>query len=89
MKIIKLHGEKHKYVAIFDDNRKTKFGFSGMSDYVHHHDEARKKRYQDRHRKDLDTNDYHRAGYLSFYILWNKPTIEESLRDYKKRFRLN
>ena len=25
-----------------------------------------------RHKKDLDTNDPTRAGFLSYYILWNK-----------------
>jgi hypothetical protein len=26
------------------------------------------------------------AGTLALYILWNKPTIKESIKDYKKKF---
>jgi hypothetical protein len=86
MQIIKLHGEKHKYMAIFSDGKKQKFGFSGMNDYIITGDKDARERYKNRHRKDLDTDDPRRAGYLSFYLLWNKPTLEESIKDYKKRF---
>jgi hypothetical protein len=47
-----------------------------------------KERYLKRHKKDLRTNDPMRAGYLSYYLLWNKPTLQESIKDYKKKFNL-
>jgi hypothetical protein len=77
---------KHKWIAIFQDNRKTKFGAYGASDYTIHKDLARRDRYRARHKKDLETNDPYRAGYLSYYILWNKPTLEESVKDYNRLF---
>jgi len=86
MQIIKLHGEPKKYMAIFSDGKKTKFGASGMNDYTITGDKDARERYRSRHKKDLDTEDPRRAGYLSFYVLWNKPTIEESIKDYKRRF---
>ena len=49
-------------------------------------DKNRKRLYELRHKKDLDTKDPRRAGYLSMFILWNKPTIEESLKDFNRRF---
>ena len=33
--------------------------------------------------KDTRTGDPTRAGYLSLYILWNKPSLKASITDYK------
>lgn len=82
----------HKMKATFvnDDGRKktTHFGLKGASDYTIHKDIERRDRYRARHAKDLETGDPTRAGYLSYYILWNLPTISASLADYRKRFDL-
>jgi hypothetical protein len=80
-----------KWMAIFDnDGRKktTHFGASGYPDFTLSGDVEAKKLYMQRHKKDLDTNDPTKAGYLSYYLLWNKPTLAGSIRDYKKRFNL-
>lgn len=84
---------KKKFTAIFyDENKKkiktTHFGSAGMSDYTIHNDLERRNRYRKRHEKDLKTNDFKRAGYLSYYLLWNKKTFKNSLEDYLKRFKL-
>jgi hypothetical protein len=77
----------HKYVAIFSDGKTTKFGASGMKDYTLTGDEERRRLYRIRHKKDLDTKDPRRAGFLSYYILWGESTsIAENLRQYKSRF---
>lgn len=87
MHIIKLHGDQHKYMAVFNDGKKTKFGFSGMNDYTLTGDKKARDLYRARHRKDLDTGDPRRAGYLSFYVLWGNSTdINKNIADYKKRF---
>ena len=77
---------KHKWIAHFDNGKKTRFGASGMDDFTLTKDEEQKKRYITRHAKDLKTNDPTRAGFLSMFVLWNKPTIEESVRDFNRRF---
>tara|TARA_R100000734_G_C3309880_1_gene100602 strand:- start:1006 stop:1296 length:291 start_codon:yes stop_codon:yes gene_type:complete len=82
-----------KLMAIFyDDNGKkiktTHFGAKGMSDFTIHKDKERKERYLDRHRKRENWNAPMTAGALSRWILWNKPTLQGSIRDYKKRFKL-
>ena len=86
---IKKSPKSHKKLrATFEVNgkkRTTDFGAAGMSDYTRHHDKKRRSRYIKRHSKDLRTNDPTRAGYLSMYVLWNKPTIKQSISDYKKR----
>ena len=48
--------------------------------------EKRKKAYQARHKKDLETGDPRRPGFLSYYLLWNQPTLEASLREYQKKY---
>ena len=52
-----------------------------------HINEDRKNRYIDRHKKNENWNDPTTAGFLSRWILWNKPTITESIRDTKRRFK--
>jgi hypothetical protein len=60
-----------------------------MEDFTITKDEEQKKRYRDRHRKDLLTNDPTRAGYLSYYILWGDSTsFQKNLSAYKRRFNL-
>ena len=81
-----------KLRAQFADGTHTDFGAKGMMDYTLYYKqdkelaEERKKAYRERHKKDLNTGDPKRAGYLSYYILWNKPTVKESVAEYKKRF---
>ena len=88
-RIVKLEPAKdgiHKWIAHFDTGKKTKFGAKGYQDFTQHGDEVRAERYRARHRKDLDTKDPTRAGYLSYYVLWNKPTLEASVADFNRRF---
>ena len=83
--------ENKKYMAVFHEgnNKKTiHFGCAGMSDFTKHKDEARKLRYINRHRKRENWSDYKTAGSLSRWILWNKTSLRESIKDYKRRFKL-
>ena len=82
-----------KYRAVFTNlktnkEKTTDFGQKGANDFTITGDEEAKKRYLKRHAKDLNTKDPTRAGYLSYYILWNKKTLKSSIQDYKKRFNL-
>lgn len=90
IKLIKLNSGNKKYKAIFNVNGKQKtttFGARGYSDYTIHKDINRRNRYISRHLVDLKTKDPTRAGYLSMYIIWNYPTLAESITDYKKRLK--
>jgi hypothetical protein len=82
-----------KYQAEFEtDAGRTKtvhFGASGMKDYTLHSPmerEERKDNYISRHRAREDWNDPMSPGALSRWILWNRPTVSASLKDYKRRF---
>jgi len=82
-----------KLMAIFTkDNGRTKktyFGAAGMDDYTIKKDKEQRKRYRTRHKKDLSTGDYTRAGYLSYYILWgNSTSRKDNIAAYKRRFNL-
>ena len=91
--VIKKSNKKgKKLMAIFDlksGRKKTiHFGASGMSDYTIHKDPKRKERYMKRHRKREDWNNPLTAGALSRWILWGEPTLDASIKDFKKRFNL-
>jgi len=82
-----------KMMAIFYDESKKKiktthFGQETASDYTLHNDLARKMNYLARHKEREDWNDYMTAGALSRWILWEKPSLTESIKDYMRRFDL-
>ena len=79
-----------RYKAIFYDRNKekvktTQFGSSNHENYTIHKDDKRKELYRKRHHKD-NIDDPLSAGSLSWYLLWNKPTLEASIKDYERRF---
>jgi len=80
-----------KYDAIFRIDGKQKivsFGAKSYSDFIHHKNEARKQLYITRHQANEDWNNPVTPGALSRWILWNKPTLHESIIDFMKRFNL-
>ena len=78
-----------KLMATFETNGRRKvihFGSSGMRDYtIMGHDKNRMRLYRQRHMKDLKTGNPTRAGFLSMYVLWNKPSLQASISDYRRR----
>ena len=78
---------KHKYVAEFNNPYQLiPFGALGYEDFTIHGDQKRKTAYLRRHKKNEDWTNPRTAGALSRFILWNKPSIEESIKDFEKRF---
>ena len=57
-----------------------------MSDFTIHKDPERKNIYLDRHSKNENWNNPLTAGFYARHILWNEPTITESIRDTNRRF---
>ncbi len=87
------HKKEKKFDAVFvypDGHTKTvPFGARGMSDYTKHKDKTRKQRYLKRHAgmgEHWDQPDT--PGALSKWVLWNKPSFDASVSDFKKRFNL-
>lgn len=82
-----------KMMAVFESDtgrkRSVHFGASGMDDYTLTKDKEQRDRYRTRHKKDLETGDPTRAGFLSYYILWGDSTSRAAnISAYKKRFNL-
>ena len=95
-KFIKLEeadDKKHKYIVTLK-NQKTdrlnniKFGAYGMDDFTITKNEEQKMRYIERHRKRENWNDPSTAGFWSYWILWNKPTLQASLKETLKKYNL-
>ena len=82
--------DKKLMAEFFDGDKKVKtthFGAKGMDDYTLTGDKKARERYRTRHKKDLDTKDPTRAGFLSYYILWGDSTSrDKNIKDFKKRF---
>lgn len=80
-----------KLMAVFEneDTKRKKtvhFGAKGMDDYTITKDKEQRERYRERHKKDLETGDPTRAGFLSYEILWGASTSRaKNISDYKKR----
>ena len=96
--------KKYMAVFKNKDNKKIKtihFGAAGFRDYTLlwdkkspfyiDNEEGRKKvrtLYIDRHKKRENWALPDNAGSLSRWVLWNKPTLEGSIIDYKSKFKL-
>jgi len=91
VKIMRSPNKDKKYRAVFSRNGKIKnvdFGAAGMSDFTKHKDPERKQRYINRHKSRENFNDPTSRGALSRWVLWNKPSLSESVKDYKRKFKL-
>lgn len=96
--VVPAHDGVHKYKAVFlkDSGRKqtTKFGAEGYKDFIQYSKEDKdlaaehKSSYLTRHRKTEHWDQPLTAGALSRWILWSKPTLQESIADFRKKFQL-
>ena len=81
-----------KFDAVFRDKegkeKVVSFGQAGADDFTKTGDEEAKRLYLIRHRKNESWDKPMTPGALARWILWNKPTLKESIADYKKRFDL-
>lgn len=84
-------GKKWRVNLTVDGRSRTiHFGAAGMDDFTKKGDKAQKQRYLERHQKreNWTKSGIATPGFWSRWILWNKPTIAESLADARKRFKL-
>jgi len=77
-----------KFDVKLPDDKIISFGARGYEDYTIHKDSARKRRYIQRHRNGeiWTISGIETAGFWSRWILWNKPTLGESVRATERRF---
>jgi hypothetical protein len=78
-----------RFKAVFyNRNKKIKtvqFGDRRYENYTIHKDKKRKELYRKRHHKD-NIQDPMTAGALSWWLLWNKETLKESIEDFEDKF---
>ena len=80
-----------KFMVKNSNGKTVHFGASGYEDFTIHKDEQRKQRYISRHQsnENWDISGVDTAGFWSRWLLWNKPTIKESLDDIRNNFQIN
>jgi len=81
---VKLYRAKapYKFMAVFPDGPKVRFGRRGYSDYTLHKDKERMKRYVTRHarRENWTRSGSKTAGFWSRWLLWSKPNFGAALK---------
>lgn len=85
VQLTKSDNSKYKFTVIIN-GKKINFGAAGYSDYTIHHDPMRKKQYINRHQAREDWTNPLTAGFWSRWLLWNLPTIQQSINDINRRF---
>ena len=82
-----------KKFAVFFTNKVTgrentiHFGAKGYVDYTQKSDAEAKKSYRLRHAKDY-IEDITKAGCWSWWLLWNKSTLTESIKSMEEHFKI-
>ncbi len=89
--LTKLNNHIKKYKAIVLDTTTGKkktvlFGASGYQDYLIHKNDEKKNNYILRHKKNENWDDLFTAGFYSRWLLWNKKTLQASIKDVEKRY---
>ena len=85
---------KKKLMAVImlpDGTRKTvHFGATGYSDYTIHKTQKRMWNYSNRHkaRENWAKSGIDTAGFWSKWILWNKPSLEDSIKHTENKFNI-
>lgn len=84
----KSHLKNKKWRIVFPDNKSVDFGHRAYEDYTFHKDETRKKSYISRHKSSENWNKsgIRTAGFWSKHLLWNKPSLLQSIIDIERRF---
>ena len=82
------NNQNKKFMALIDDKKTIHFGAKLYEDYTHHKDDKRKKAYLSRHKNDKINNPNY-AGFYSTNLLWNKPTLKESIQATNKLYNVN
>ncbi len=86
--------DKKFMVTVFDDDGRRKtihFGARGYSDYTKHKTKSRMRRYVSRHRsrENWNKSGIDTAGFWAKWILWDKPSLSDSIRHTEKRFNID
>ena len=79
-----------KYMLVLNENGRGKtihFGSAGSKTYLDHGDKIKRKNYIARHEVNEDFTKINPAS-ASRYVLWNKKTLDKSLKSFLSRFNI-
>lgn len=78
-----------KFDAVVDGKKTISFGQKGYSDFTLHKDPERKNRYINRHKdkENWGLSGIETAGFYAKNVLWNKPTLKESVKDLNNKYK--
>ena len=88
IKVIPSNKPAKKYEAVFSNGKSVHFGSKTSNTYLDNGDKTKRENYLNRHKANEDWNNPMSKGSLSRWILWNMPSLEDSIKDFKKRFKL-
>jgi hypothetical protein len=73
-----------------DEFKTVYFGSAPYSDYTINKNPLRKKAYIQRHRsrENWSKSGIDTAGFFARWLLWNQPTLEDSIKDIENRFNI-
>lgn len=77
-----------KMTIITPTGKKINFGDDRYEDFTIHKDNERKSAYIKRHGLE-DHSNPNKAGFWARWLLWNKESVSESIKDIEKRFKLD
>jgi hypothetical protein len=82
------HPDKKYAVRTLSSAKVVMFGAKGYEDYTKHKDEDRKKLYLERHKENetWTKEGIMTPGFWSRWLLWNQPSLRESIKDMENRF---
>ena len=81
---LKKSNKKDKRYFINMGDHGHHFGAKDGSTYIDHKDKDKKKAWEARHKVNKNWDSQHSAIYHSRKLLWGKPTLKESIKDYEK-----
>ena len=75
-------------IVIYNNGRKKSihFGSKSIEDYTQHRSKNKKAKYLEKHQE--NTNPYS-VAFWNQHLLWNKPSIDESIKDIKKKHNIH
>jgi len=87
LKVIQSPRKGKRYLAIFDNGKKTHFGQEGGNTYLDHQDKNKREAYRARAKGMLKKTDKFSPSHLSYYLLWGDDTnLQSAINSYNKKF---
>ncbi len=86
--IQKSHNSNKKYDAIINGSKTISFGASGYQDFTTTKNDQKRQNYIKRHsNEDWSKSNIESAAFMSRWILWEKPTIQEAITNLNKLYK--